>query len=378
MRIAVFDYLVVPNNPIGSCHRRALEELCGEHDFTVFAAEFDNPRPDRIRFVRIPVIRKPLALLFITFHLMAPLCYAIHRLFWRNRFDVLQIVESNLSFGDICYCHFCHRSFLRNHRESFRGAGLRARLRMVDHWLHSKMEPWVFRRVQRIVVPSHGLARELAREYPFTAGKIDVLSNPIDLKRMKPEAGFNRDAFRRAHGIEADDLLMVFAALGHFERKGLPQLLKAMAELKLPRLRLCVVGGEEGLIAQYRARCEELQLGDRVIFAGMQKDIRPFLWSADAFILPSLYETFSLVTFEAAAAGLPVLVPRLYGVEEFLQNGENGMLIEADVAGIRTGLERLADSSSVERTAMGERACQSVGGFGIDAFAERWKKIYER
>ena len=28
---------------------------------------------------------------------------------------------------------------------------------------------------------------------------------------------------------------------------------------------------------------------------------------ADAFVLPTSYETFSLVTFEAAASGLPVI-----------------------------------------------------------------------
>jgi glycosyltransferase involved in cell wall biosynthesis len=378
LRIAVFDYQVVPNNPIGGCHRRALERLCEEHDFTVFAAEFDNPRPDRIRHVRVPVIRRPLALLFIMFHLMAPLCYALYRLRHRPRFDLVQMVESNLAFGDICYCQFCHRSFLRDHRDALSSGGLRSRLRILDHWLHARMEPWVFRRVKRIIVPSHGLARELESEYPFTAGKIEVLSNPIDLQRMKPPADFNRDEFRRSHGIAADDLVMVFAALGHFERKGLPPLLKALAELKLPRLRLCVVGGKKGLIAQYRAKCDELQLGDRVLFAGMQKDVRPFLWSADAFILPSLYETFSLVTFEAAAAGLPVLVSRLYGVEEFLSNGENGILIGTDVAGIRSGLERLADSSIFQRAAMGERACQSVGEFGVETFAQRWKNVYAR
>ena len=72
MRIALFDYKIIPTNPIGSCHRRMLMGLSREHEFVVFAVQFDNPDPDRIRFVRVPVPTRPLALLFIAFHLLAP------------------------------------------------------------------------------------------------------------------------------------------------------------------------------------------------------------------------------------------------------------------------------------------------------------------
>ena len=45
MRIAVFDYKVTPNNPIGGCHWREIQGLCRDHDFTVFAPVFENPCP---------------------------------------------------------------------------------------------------------------------------------------------------------------------------------------------------------------------------------------------------------------------------------------------------------------------------------------------
>ena len=60
----------------------------------------------------------------------------------------------------------------------------------------------------------------------------------------------------------------------------------------------------------------------------MQSDVRPYLWSSDVFVFPSLYETFSLVTYEAAASGLPIVVSQLYGVEDLLRDGDNGFLIE--------------------------------------------------
>ena len=51
---------------------------------------------------------------------------------------------------------------------------------------------------------------------------------------------------------------------------------------------------------------------------------------ADAFVLPSSYETFSLVTFEAAASGLPILATPVNGVRELIEDGRNGFLIAPD------------------------------------------------
>src|SRR5687767_8524704 len=95
-KIAVFDYRVKPTNPIGGCHRRMMEGLSGDHEFTVFAVEFDNPAPDCIHFQRVPVPKRPLALLYLSYHLVAPICYLLYRLRGGARFDVIQSVESNL------------------------------------------------------------------------------------------------------------------------------------------------------------------------------------------------------------------------------------------------------------------------------------------
>jgi hypothetical protein len=58
-RIAVFDYRMIADNPVGGCHLRLLRGLCEEYDFTVFAVEFDNPCPERIRFVRASATARP-------------------------------------------------------------------------------------------------------------------------------------------------------------------------------------------------------------------------------------------------------------------------------------------------------------------------------
>jgi glycosyltransferase involved in cell wall biosynthesis len=376
VRIAVFDYKITAMNPVGSCHRRMIEELCDRHDITVFALVFDNPRPDRVRFVRVAVPSRPLALLFVLYHLMAPLCYLAYRLRGGRRFDAIQMVECNLMFGDVSYCHFCHRAYLRKRWKGSGARGVRGALRWLDHTLHGLIESWVLGRAGRIVVPSRGLAAELREEYPSVADRIQTLANPIDLGGLERSGAFDVVDFRRQQGVGDADRVLLFVALGHFERKGLPLLLEAMQRMNDQRLRLWVVGGENDLVRSYRQRTARLGLGEQVRYFGMQSDVRAYFWGADGFVLPSRYETFSLVAFQAAAAGLPVIVTPLHGVEEFVQDGHNGFVVEPAVASLQGGLARFMAAPSSQLQEMGTRAQASVQNYGVRNFGAQWSRFY--
>jgi glycosyltransferase involved in cell wall biosynthesis len=143
----------------------------------------------------------------------------------------------------------------------------------------------------------------------------------------------------------------------------------------MERFKLIVVGGEPDLIARYG---QEYQLGNRVKFVGMQSDVRPYLWSSDVFVFPSLYETFSLVTYEAAASGLPIVVSQLYGVEDLLVDGDNGFLIETSAAGVREGLERVLSLTPTDRQAMGQRARLAASACSEEHFVDAWRAFYLR
>jgi UDP-glucose:(heptosyl)LPS alpha-1,3-glucosyltransferase len=51
--------------------------------------------------------------------------------------------------------------------------------------------------------------------------------------------------------------------------------------------------------------------------------------SADAFLLPSLYDPFANVTLEAMSAGLPVITTRDNGACEAIQPGQNGFVVSS-------------------------------------------------
>ena len=375
-RIAIFDYQILPTNAIGGCHLRILQGICHDHEFTVFTVTGENPCPERIHWVRIPAPTRPQALLFVVYHLLAPLYYWAYCLRHRVRFDLVQIVESNLIFADVAYSHFCHRAYLKHYGRQSGAKGLKGWLRRLDYQLHASLEPWIYRRVRQIVVPSRGLARELKCEYPHSGDKIHILPNPVDVERMRSPEGFDREGFRQGLGIGPEDLVFVFVALGQFERKGLPLLLEALAQLGKPWMKLVVVGGEADLVSVYQTRANRMGLASQVVFTGMQRDVQTYLWAADAFTLASFYEVFPLVALEAAAAGLPLIVTPLNGVEEFLCDGENGILVAPTSEGVSQGIARFLELSPEVRLAMGARAQQDVKMYATENFVAAWRDFY--
>jgi glycosyltransferase involved in cell wall biosynthesis len=232
----------------------------------------------------------------------------------------------------------------------------------------------MFRRAKKIVTPSQGLKREIADVYPDVANRLVVISNPVDIDHYRRPERFDRVHARRSLHIPTNQLVLAFTALGHFERKGLPLLLKALRACE--DVHLIVVGGDEGTLAKERQGVKKMGLSGRVRFVGMKKDVRPYLWAADAFVFPSYYEVFSLSCLEAAAAGLPIIAPLINGLEEFLVDGRNGCVIEHSVESIGDGVRRLAALSDEERLGLGAQAARDVEQYSEAAFVEHWRSLY--
>ncbi len=376
MKIAIFDHLVDESNAIGKCHLKLLSSLADEHEFTVFAINFDNPRPDHIRFVKVPGLRYPLLGLMVSFHIIAPFILWWHRSIKGEQFDLVQGIGGNFIGADLAYGHFCHRVYLREHKD----ARPKTFVRRMYYWIYdsivSMLEPAVYKRANYIVTPSQGLARELQRHFKGASPeKIQVIANPVDVERMAKADDFDPRPLRKSLGMSADDFVMIFVGAGHFERKGLLILLQAMQLVDKPEVKLIVVGGRQYMVDDYSAISEKMGLKDKVHFVGYQNDIRPYLQVSDIFAFPSAYEVFPLVSLEAAAAGLPLLSPKLNGVEEFLKDGVNGWEVERTPEAFAKGIQHALDNRE-ELKQIGQNAAESVMKYTPVAFGNNWKAYY--
>jgi glycosyltransferase involved in cell wall biosynthesis len=339
------------------------------HEVTVVARTCLLPPRPGLRWVRVRGPRRPFSIAYPWFFLAGSLAVA------RARRGLLQTTGAVvLNRADISTVHFCHRAFqersdeLRTSRPGLLYS-LNARL---CAWMSVAGERWCFRpRVtRRLVAVSRGLASELERFFPAMADAVTVIPNGVDRAAFKSDPG-SRQTVRAHLRLGDDDLLALFVG-GDWERKGLRFAVEAVA--RRPRWRLVVVG--DGDRDRYEQLAERDGAGGRVVFVGRQPEPQRWYAAADAFVLPTAYETFSLVAFEAAAAGVPLLVTRVSGVEDVLVDGHNGWFVERDAGSIAARLEQLEGDPAL-RAALGEAARRSSEPYGWDAAVAGYRALYD-
>ena len=370
--IAIFDLSITGDSPAGSCILQLIKSLSADYHFVVFADRFENPASEVVTWVRVPIPSRPVILRYVAFKYLAPVYYS--RFIQRHyRPDLAIATEGEFSDCDICYVHFCHRAYLD--QQILKLSSLRRVVRFINHHFNARAEAQSLRHAKATVVPSLGLARELSKTYGSAIpGVIKTIPNPLNVDSFTRPDLHRSSQLRAQLGWAADDIVLAFAALGDFERKGLALVIQALSELNAPQVKLIVVGGNKALICNYKNECDRLNLSEQVHFAGFQSDIRPYLWLSDLFVLPSAYETFSLVVFQAAIAGLPIMATQLYGVEDFLKPGINGWLVERSSTSIENALKDAIKHRS-QLKEMGRQAHTAASQYSICRFVEQWRKL---
>ncbi|WP_198514250.1 glycosyltransferase [Algoriphagus formosus] len=99
----------------------------------------------------------------------------------------------------------------------------------------------------------------------------------------------------------------------------------------------------------------------------------PELLQAEGFlILPSTYEAWGVVVHEALLSGLPVISTYQCGAAiDFIRNGENGFLFDADDKEQLKGIiEEVAEMSEETYRAFSSRAIDSAGKVSLDQWSD--------
>jgi glycosyltransferase involved in cell wall biosynthesis len=333
------------------------------HRVTVISWTCSLPPHPNLRWIRVPGPSRPFSIGYPCFLVLASLLVRL-----RGRGLIHSTGAIVLNATDVCTVHFCHRAvadlpgFSRSSR-----SGIAYRLNAgVVRLLSRAAERWCYRpgRARRLVAVSAGLERELNRHFPGMRARTSVIPNGVDTDSFRP-AGETAD--RNGSG---DRLIALFVG-SEWERKGLRPAIEALAGC--PEAELTIVGGGDS--AAYGTLAEELGVADRVRFTGTTTDPASWYRRADVLLLPTAYETFSLVAYEAAASGLPLLVTRVNGVEDLLEEGENGWFIERDPEGIRDRLRELHEDPEL-RLRMGAAARAASLAFSWSRVVDRYRELY--
>jgi glycosyltransferase involved in cell wall biosynthesis len=168
-----------------------------------------------------------------------------------------------------------------------------------------------FGMANRVITVSHALQQAI-EAYGIKA-EFRVIPNPVasEFFHMISDHRNNTSTFH----------LLFVGGLERHHKKGVPFLLRALSQLATHRRdwHMDIIGDGETR-REYESLKAELGLTDFVSFHGNKPraEVVKFMHRANLFVLPSLWETFSVVTAEALASGTPVIVTRCGGPEEFV------------------------------------------------------------
>ncbi len=231
------------------------------------------------------------------------------------------------------------------------------------------VEPFLLASMNQILISSVdyansiGIAGEKVIDFPFL----------IDTEKYAP----GESDIRQTLNISSDEKVILFVGGmddAHYF-KGIDVLMHAFAKAKNGHL---ILVGDGNLRSGYERLANDLEIENRVHFAGNVDSLIDFYRAADLHVLPSVNqaEAFGLVTLEAASSGLPSIVSNLPGVRTLVQDGVTGWIVEP---GSMSDLERcieVALSSDLKK--MGEAARRrAVDVYSESDLGKKLTKIYE-
>ena len=183
----------------------------------------------------------------------------------------------------------------------------------------------------------------------------------VDRVKLRNELGFTDNDF-------------VFMSTGQISvRKNHEVIIRALAEIKNPKIKYLIVGFGE-LEEKHKALVKELGIEERVVFAGYRGDVKRLLHAVDAYAFPSLQEGLPVALMEAMSVGLPIVCSKIRGNVDLIENGKGGFLYDChDIKGFADGMQMIMSGMGVE---MGKINIETMRRFDVETVNSQMRNLY--
>jgi UDP-glucose:(heptosyl)LPS alpha-1,3-glucosyltransferase len=325
--------------------------------------EAGNGRRGAIFWHRVPTVRGPHLLRFISWVVLNTAMRWSHRVFQRISCDLVMSPGINCVDADVVIVHaLFHRLWKlarvagvdNPHRVGF----LRSKHRRAYYGLLTALEVRVYadRKVALLAVSQR--TANLLQRY-FHRKDVAVVPNGVDTEEFSLLARLaGRKAARRRRKLDDQDFVLLLIG-NDWRVKGLGAILEAMAALPGLPLQLIVAGNDEG--SYFRDEAKRLGVLERCRWEEPRYDVLDLYSATDVYVSPSHEDSFGLPVAEAMACGLPVITSAFAGVSGQIHHGVDGFVIPDpnDARLLAHLLERLHRDTDFRRY-IGEAAARTA------------------
>lgn len=170
--------------------------------------------------------------------------------------------------------------------------------------------------------------------------------------------------------------------LGHLSaRKGVPELLQALASAPLAPLAWHATLAGGGPVDAFRQQAARLGIGARVAFPGWvdQAAVTALCAGADVLVLPSHAEGLAMSVLEGLSHGLAVVATPVGAHREVIVPDVSGVLVPpGDVAALGDALARIVGDAALRARLQAGARARYVEAFDIAGYAERLSDLHAR
>jgi len=382
LRIAVVSPFVDKQHGTERQVAECLSRLANEYEFHLYSSRVEDLDLSRIVWHRVPALPGP--------HLLGYLWWfaANHmQRWWDRRFRGLQpdLVYSpgiNCLDADVISVLVIFARLRERLREELRllrnpiAAWPRTIHRRLYYRLIGALEQRVYRSDVPLAAVSYKVATDLDRYFGRAHG-VTVIYNGIDLVQFSPQRrAALRETARATLGLGPDDFALLLVG-NDWNGKGLPCLLEAVRKTDEPRLCVLVAGSDNP--AAFAPVITADGLVPRVHFLPIRPDVEFYYAADDAYVGPSLEDTFAMPVAESMACGLPVIASREAGVAELITPGCDGFVLEdpRDSATL-AGMIRQFVAAPELCDRLGEAAARTARQCNWERNAQHTREFFER
>lgn len=256
------------------------------------------------------------------------------------------------------------------------------------HVFHSYFSPWkeklflalerdAAKHTDRLIALTQRCREEHLKLGVGNSAQWLTISSGVDQKEFRDRTN-PRETILASFGIAPDRKLVGF--VGRLAPvKGARFLIEALPEIvkEIPSAHCLMVGdGEERTTLE--ARVQELDLEERVTFAGHRSPAADLISVFDVLVVPSLNEGMGRVIVEAGLLTKAVIGTNVGGIPDLIQGGETGILVERRNPGeIAKSVVRLLRDPGHSKQ-LGERLRAKVlAGFTEEIMVEKIDRLYQ-
>lgn len=201
----------------------------------------------------------------------------------------------------------------------------------------------------------------------------------VNLNQFTPIIDEEKTEVRKQLGLKDDDIFAI--TVGNLiRRKNQITLIRTTAALHQPNFHLFICGNEDdksNYQATLEAEAEKLNVSSQVHFLGFREDVNKLYGAADMFLFASYQEGLPKSVMEAMACGVPIIVSKVRGNVDLIDNGKGGFLVAVtDVDGYVKATQKILKADKRRLQKMTQYNLNKVQQYKLESVVEEMAVLY--